>query len=107
MPLNNLITFRKGTTEQWNTSAAILASGEPGFDTTNNILKIGNGQDNWISLPVVNSSGVFTAYFNMVYVSGVPVSVDGHNHSINDVVSLSGILDNKLDNDDVIVGGFF
>lgn len=107
MPIKNLITLRKGTASQWNNSNTPLSSGEPGYDTTNNILKIGNGQDNWISLPVVNTSGVFTAYFNMVYVSGVPVSVDGHNHSINDVVSLSGILDNKLDNDDVIVGGFF
>ena len=63
---------------------------------------------------VINQSGVIikqgvfeNLVSNMVYVNNTPVSVSGHNHSITDVVSLSGILDNKLDNDDVIVGGFF
>jgi hypothetical protein len=106
MPRNNLITFRKGTSDQWVTNP-ILASGEPGWDSTNNILKIGNGQDNWLSLPIVNTSGLFSVYYDMVYVNNIPVSVSGHNHTISDVVSLSGILENKLDNDDMIEGGFF
>ena len=34
----------------------VLAEGEPGFDTTNNILKIGDGTTNWNSLVAVNNS---------------------------------------------------
>lgn len=44
---------------------------------------------------------------DMVYINGVAVSVSGHLHSIGEVVSLSGILDKKIDDDDPIEGGFF
>lgn len=50
MPVNNLIQFRKGTYSEWNSANPVLASGEPGFDITNNILKIGNGSTNWNTL---------------------------------------------------------
>lgn len=43
----------------------------------------------------------------MIYVNGVVVSISGHNHIIPDVVSLPTVLDNKLDIDDTIEGGFF
>ena len=44
---------------------------------------------------------------NMVYVNGVPVSISGHSHVISDINSLQSSLDNKLDDDDTITGGFF
>lgn len=44
---------------------------------------------------------------NAVYVNGVQVSVSGHSHVISDVGSLQSVLDNKIDNDDSIEGGFF
>jgi hypothetical protein len=50
MPLNNLIVLRRGTTDEWISSNTILASGEPGFDTTNNLLKIGDGINYWQNL---------------------------------------------------------
>lgn len=53
MPIKNLITLRKGTVSQWNNSNTPLASGEPGYDTTNNILKVGNGTDLWEALKSV------------------------------------------------------
>ena len=50
MAANDLITFRKGTESQWNTANPVLALGEPGYDTTNNILKIGDGIKTWTQL---------------------------------------------------------
>lgn len=58
MPLNNLITFRKGSGSEWTTGNPILASGEPGYDLTNNILKIGDGVSNWNNLPIL-FSGIY------------------------------------------------
>jgi len=54
MPLNNLISFRKGTSSEWSTLNTILGSGEPGFDISNNQLKIGDGVSNWSTLKPVN-----------------------------------------------------
>ena len=54
MPRNTLIQLRNGSTATWTNTNPVLASGEPGFDL-NNILKIGDGQTPWSSLPPVNS----------------------------------------------------
>lgn len=54
MPANTTITLRKGTASLWSSSNPVLASGEPGYDVTNNILKIGNGINNWNSLSSIN-----------------------------------------------------
>lgn len=53
MPAKNLITFRRGTASQWANSTQPLSSGEPGFDLTNNILKIGDGTSLWSNLKSV------------------------------------------------------
>lgn len=50
MPVNTTIQIRKGTATQWSSTNPVLGSGEPGFDTTNKILKIGNGSTVWNSL---------------------------------------------------------
>ena len=55
MAVNNVIKVRRGTASDW-TANPVLAQGEPGFDTTNNILKIGDGTTNWNSLVAVNNS---------------------------------------------------
>lgn len=52
----------------------------------------------------VIGSGIFS---DMVYVNGVPVSTNGHTHTIPDVISLETVLDKKIDDDDIIEGGFF
>ena len=54
MPINNLITLRKGPEADWISSGAILALGEPGYDTTNGIFKIGDGINTWINLESIN-----------------------------------------------------
>ena len=53
MAVNDLIIFRKGTSAQWNSANPILASGEPGYDLTNEILKIGDGVSSWSGLPPI------------------------------------------------------
>ncbi len=55
MAVNNLIKVRRGTASDW-TANPTLAEGEPGFDTTNNILKIGDGSTAWNSLVAVNDT---------------------------------------------------
>ena len=50
MPVNTTIQIRKGTATQWSSTNPVLGSGEPGFDTTNKILKIGDGSTVWNSL---------------------------------------------------------
>jgi len=49
--------LRRGTAQQWSTANPILAQGEPGYDETNNLLKIGDGITPWNSLPAIASSG--------------------------------------------------
>jgi len=61
MPVNTTITIRKGTGSQWSSTNPVLASGEPGYDLSNNILKIGDGVSNWNSLKnVASSSGLIS-----------------------------------------------
>lgn len=47
---NTRIQFRRGSANEWSSENPILGIGEPGYDTTNNILKIGNGSDFWEDL---------------------------------------------------------
>ena len=54
MAVNNLITLRKGIATEWSSQNPTLASGEPGYDGTNNLLKIGDGNTSWSSLPPAN-----------------------------------------------------
>lgn len=61
--------------------------------------------NNIVGIGGITVSGSISA--DMVYVNGVMVSITGHNHVINDVISLSGVLENKIDFDDIIEGGFF
>lgn len=56
MPINNLIQIRKGSFSEWSTTNPVLQSGEPGFDLTNNILKIGDGVNDWSSLDAQTSN---------------------------------------------------
>lgn len=51
MPASTVIQVRRGTAAQWASANPVLAAGELGLDTTNNILKVGNGSAAWLSLP--------------------------------------------------------
>jgi hypothetical protein len=58
MAVNDLITFRKGTASAWTSANPVLASGEPGYDLTNSILKIGDGVSNWVALSGIGSTSL-------------------------------------------------
>lgn len=59
MPVNNLIQLRRGDFTTWSSQDPVLASGEPGFDYTNNLLKIGDGVNTWLSLLPTTSSDLY------------------------------------------------
>lgn len=52
-----LIRVRRGSASAWATANPILASGEFGYDETNEITKIGNGADAWTDLDQIASGG--------------------------------------------------
>jgi len=45
------IRLRRGSSVQWELSNPILLDGEPGYDTTTNYYKIGDGIRHWLELP--------------------------------------------------------
>jgi hypothetical protein len=49
--MTKLVKIRRGTTSEWGTIDPVLAQGEPGYDYSLNIIKIGNGLDTWAELP--------------------------------------------------------
>jgi hypothetical protein len=121
MPINNLITVRKGTASEWFSSAAILSNGEPGLDTTNGIFKVGDGVSDWDNLL---NHGVFSDLEsqNLAISSSVSgatlLNVEGTNGSLFSVVdNLDGTLMSVNNNaglpvfevfsDDSIIGGRF
>lgn len=63
MPVNSKIQVRKGIASDWNSANPVLASGEPGYDTTNGALKIGNGSLSWNQLNYVGVLGTGTTNF--------------------------------------------
>lgn len=49
--------LRRDTAANWATVNPVLANGEPGYDETNDQLRIGNGTDVWSDLPTVGGPG--------------------------------------------------
>lgn len=66
--------LRRGNASEWTTR--ILLDGEPGFDTTNNILKIGNAGKTWDQLPRANFDlfGIPLAPTNLALTASTAVS---------------------------------
>lgn len=59
------IKLRRDTYQHWYDRNPVLASGEPGFDTTNNKLKVGNGTAAWQDLPyLTDETGAGSNPFN-------------------------------------------
>lgn len=52
------IRVRRGTTAEWTDANPILAAGEPGYDTTTETFKVGNGVDQWDSLDEIKGTVV-------------------------------------------------
>ncbi len=91
MPVNNLIQLRKGDFSTWSTQNPVLASGEPGYDLTNNILKIGDGINQWSDLLSNSTADIYTYVKNTTgssLIKGQAVYINGANGA-NPTVQLS------------------
>lgn len=53
----DLIKIRRATEEQWEEIDPVLALGEPGWDTTNNEVRLGTGVDPWTDLNPIAGGG--------------------------------------------------
>ena len=51
------IKLRRGTTAQWQAANPILAVGEPAFDITTGLLRVGDGTSHWAELPTFLDEG--------------------------------------------------
>ena len=51
------IKFRRDTSANWTSVNPIPAQGEPCYETDTGKLKIGNGSDNYVTLPYVSNGG--------------------------------------------------
>jgi hypothetical protein len=110
MPRNIPIQFRRGTSTEWENQNPVLIGGEPGFDTTNDIFKIGDGSTAWSGLvefapfntSLVGGTGIV---LNYIETSGI-LSIDSIclQNIIEDVTpQLGGNLD--LNNYDIFGSG--
>lgn len=102
MPVNTAITFRKGSATQWSNTNPVLASGEPGYDLTNNILKIGDGVSAWNSLSNHKHTSSDITNFNSSVsglVSGIYAPLNNPNFS--GILSISGVPLGEIIDDEV------
>ena len=52
------IQFRRGTATEWSSANPILALGELGYDTTNKLIKFGDGVTAWNTLPTAAAGDI-------------------------------------------------
>jgi hypothetical protein len=52
------IKLRRDTAANWSSADPVLADGQPGYDQTNGLLKIGDGATAWTSLASIGGAGV-------------------------------------------------
>lgn len=75
MPANTIIRLRKGTSSEWANSISVLASGEPAYDLTNNILKIGDGSKTWSQLTNHNHTSSNITDFGSTFSGLLPSTI--------------------------------
>lgn len=57
MPAQTVIKLRRSTAAQWATANPVLGSGEPGFESDTNKLKLGDGTSTWTALGYSSGGG--------------------------------------------------
>lgn len=120
--INTILLARRGTASQWASSTYKLEVGEFGFDTTNNILKMGNGTDLFKDLPYANQAEIAKAikvvddkFANYTTTAGMNTILNGyvteselstalanhtpnaHKHAMGDINGLDDALGDKVD----------
>jgi len=84
------LQFKRGTSAEWDSSNPILASGEPGYNISNNTMKVGDGQNPWSVIPVIN----FASTYNGIIGDDLNIS----NYSIigSGAVAISGLISSDV-----------
>lgn len=92
MPVVTQIQVRRGTAAQWTSANPVLASGEQGFETDTNKLKIGNGSSAWNSLSYIatGATGTVTSITAGTGLSGGTITSSGTVAIDSTVVTLTG-----------------
>lgn len=54
------IQFRRGSKADWEGVNPVLAQGELGYETTDKIIKFGDGQSTWLNLPVAAAGDIMS-----------------------------------------------
>lgn len=58
------IQIRRDSAANWASNNPVLALGELGFDTTNNLIRVGNGIDRWLDLDVLGAGPASGVSYN-------------------------------------------
>jgi hypothetical protein len=92
MPVVTQIQIRRGTAAQWTSSNPTLASGEQGFETDTNKMKIGNGSTAWNSLSyaITGALGTVTSITAGTGLSGGTITTTGTVAIDSTVATLTG-----------------
>jgi len=88
MARTNQIQVRRGTATQWSNTNPVLASGEPGFDTTNSLLKVGDGTSAWSSL----SSNVGVGDAGLLSIAGLTTASGSYLYATANDVYTTGVI---------------
>jgi len=88
MARTNQIQVRRGTATQWSNTNPVLASGEPGFDTTNSLLKVGDGTSTWSSL----SSNVGVGDAGLLSIAGLTTASGSYLYATANDVYTTGVI---------------
>lgn len=96
------LQFKRGTSTQWTTNNPILSSGEPGFDVTNYVLKVGDGVNPWSTLPDIysdNTPGITSVIDDVTPQLGGNLDLNSHLVSGVGGINIVGnaIIDGNLD----------
>lgn len=100
------IQIRRGTAAEWSSANPTLAAGELGYDTTNDILKVGDGATAWSGLPDAdNQTALETTYSDAGQTYALGANVQAAIHAVDDeLLALDGRLD-TAESDIVAVEG--
>lgn len=93
--------MRRDTADDWVAKNPILSNGEPGFDQTSNILKIGDGFTKWVDLPGIGLSS--NVDYNQVFVQESPSANWVILGTLGRMSSISIYIDGELVDADVIM----
>lgn len=82
MPVQTVITLRRDTAANWDSTNPILAAGEQGYESDTGLVKIGNGTAAWGALPYAATSRIVQTVKNSTVTSmpkGSAVYISGAN----------------------------